>query len=142
MGKGQKSGKEQQLSSGNVNKSGNQSSSNTAEKDVKHEDNHFISMDDIFHLDSIPGLANILADDSIDPTSLGEHSILEQNQRQDYIHQQPNTNDYRDGGSKFSQFFQQDSKQILKSNRVASPQFSLDSAMNLKPDHQGFKGRW
>ena len=138
MEKGQKLGKEQPLSG---NESANISCSNIIEKEhVRHEDNHY-SMDDIFHLDSIPGLANILADDSIDPTPLGDHSILEQNQRQDYIHQQQSTNDYLGGGSKFSQFFQQDSKQILKPNRMPSPQFRLDGTMNLKQDQQGFKGR-
>ena len=141
MGKGPNSGKEQQLSSKH-NESDNLRNSNTAEKeDIKRDDNHYISMDDIFHLDSIPGLANILADDSIDPTSVGEHSILEQSPCPEYIDNQANTNDYLDGGSKFSQFFQRDSKQILKSNRVPSPQFTLDGAMNVKPDQQDFKGR-
>ena len=43
-------------------------------KENKLEDANFINMDDIFHLDSIPGLANILADDSIDPSSFGDNS--------------------------------------------------------------------
>ena len=96
-------------------------------------------MDDIFHLDSIPGLANILADDSMDPTSIGEHLMFEQNQPQDGLYQQRNSNDYRESGSKFSQFFQQDSNQTHKRNSGQAPQFHLDNAINLKQD-QGYEG--
>lgn len=140
MGESQKHEKKQQSTFGSSNESGNLTSSNATEKDnVKHEDNHSVSMDDIFHLDSIPGLANILADDSIDPTSIGEHSMFEQNQPQDGLYQQRNSNDYRDGGSKFSQFFQQDTNQMLKRNSGQAPQFHLDGAINLKQD-QGYEG--
>ena len=123
----------------NKNESINMISGNATEKETKH-DNNYISMDDIFHLDSIPGLANILADDSIDPTSFGEHSILEQNQVQGEIHQE-RSKDYRDGGSKFSQFFQHDSKPTLKPNQHSSPNFHHGDTMNIGQNHLGFKGK-
>ena len=95
-------------------------------------------MDDILHLDSIPGLANILADDSIDPASF-EHSILEQDQPQHYTHRQQITNDHLGRGSKFSQFFQQDCQQML--GQQVSSQFHDDSGMNLNQEaHQSYKG--
>jgi hypothetical protein len=123
----------------NNNDSVNINSSKTTEKETKHDSN-FISMDDIFHLDSIPGLANILADDSIDPTSFGEHSILEQNLLQDGINQERNKVS-RDGGSKFSQFFQHDSKPSSKPNQRSSPNFHHGDTMNIGQTHLGFKGK-
>ena len=75
-------------------------------------------MDDILHMESITGLANILADDSLDP-SMDEQPCLDQrsigSQRSTattttYSTQQHNFNDSQAadrGRSKFSQFFQQ-----------------------------------
>lgn len=95
-------------------------------------------MDDILHLDSIPGLANILADDSIDPTSLDERSILEQEQPPHYT-QQEDAIDQLGRGSKFSQFFQQDSRQIPQEQ--VSAQFQHKSAMNSgQQANQNYKG--
>ena len=95
-------------------------------------------MDDILHLDSIPGLANILADDSIDPTSLDERSILEQDQPPHYT-QQEDAIDQLGRGSKFSQFFQQDSRQM--SQEQVSSQFQHNSAMNSgQQANQNYKG--
>ena len=103
----------------------------------EEEGSHCISMDDILHLDSIPGLANILADDSIDPTSLDEHSILEQAQPQHYTHQ--DAIDHLGRGSKFSQFFQQDCRQML--GQQVSSQFEHNSAMSSgQQAHQNYKG--
>ena len=95
-------------------------------------------MDDILHLDSIPGLANILADDSLDPTSAGEQSFLGQiNSNEGATKQKVNL---REGGSKFSQFFQQDTKQMLNKAADLSPDFDLDK-MSLRQDHVGIKGK-
>ena len=95
-------------------------------------------MDDILHLDSIPGLANILADDSLDPTSAGEQSFLGQiNSNEGATKQKVNL---REGGSKFSQFFQQDTKQMLNKAADLSSDFDLDK-MSLRQDHVGIKGK-
>ena len=95
-------------------------------------------MDDILHLDSIPGLANILADDSLDPTSAGEQSFLGQiNSNEGATKQKVNL---REGGSKFSQFFQQDTKQMLNKAADLSPDFDLGK-MSLRQDHVGIKGK-
>ena len=96
-------------------------------------------MDDILHLDSIPGLANILADDSLDPTSASEQSFLGQiDSNEGATKQKANL---REGGSKFSQFFQQDTKQ-MSTNKAAdlSSDFDLDK-MSLRQDHVGIKGK-
>ena len=126
--------------SSNRNKSGNLSDHGIAEKEsMKQQDNSCISMDDIFHLDSIPGLANILADDSIDPSFMG-NSVVNHNQLKDNIHNEGTNAEYRDGGSKFSQFFQPDSNQALNEGKVLSPNSNLEGIMKLRQDHMDFTG--
>merc|ERR1712242_607731 len=109
-------------------------------KDVKIEETNFINMDDIFHLDSIPGLANILADDSIDPSTYGENSNLGVITGDQNIHEQNYSNELMDGGSKFSQFFQNDSIQTVELNQSSSAQMPLNIKRNERQGDLSFKG--
>ena len=111
-------------------------------KDVKIEETNFINMDDIFHLDSIPGLANILADDSIDPSTYGENSNLGVITGDQNIHEQNYSNELMDGGSKFSQFFQNDSIQTVELNQSSSAQMPLNIKRNERQGDLSFKGNF
>ena len=99
-------------------------------------------MDDIFHLDSIPGLANILADDSIDPSTYGENSNLGVITGDQNIHEQNYSNELMDGGSKFSQFFQNDSIQTVELNQSSSAQMPLNIKRNERQGDLSFKGNF
>ena len=109
-------------------------------KENKLEDANFINMDDIFHLDSIPGLANILADDSIDPSSFGDNSDIGLGSGNQTLHSQKFNNDLKDGGSKFSQFFQQDSQQTVELKPNSSNQVLDGIGRNKDHDELKFKG--
>ena len=109
-------------------------------KDVKIEETNFINMDDIFHLDSIPGLANILADDSIDPSTYGEKSNFGVITGDQNIHEQNYSNELMDGGSKFSQFFQNDSIQTVELNQSSSAHMPLNIKRNERQGDLSFKG--
>ena len=111
-------------------------------KDIKIEETNFINMDDIFHLDSIPGLANILADDSIDPSTYGENSNLGVITGDQNIHEQNYSNELMDGGSKFSQFFQNDSIQTVELNQSSSAQMPLNIKRNERQGDLSFKGNF
>ena len=111
-------------------------------KENKLEDANFINMDDIFHLDSIPGLANILADDSIDPSSFGDNSDLGLATGNQNLHSQEFSNDLKDGGSKFSQFFQQDSQQTVELNQNSSNQVPDSIGRNKDQDELKFIGNY
>ena len=93
-----------------------------ARKENKLEDKSFINMDDIFHLDSIPGLANILADDSIDPSSFGDNSDLGVSSGNQNRNEQNFNHELKEGGSKFSQFFQHESLQSTELNQNSTSQ--------------------
>ena len=132
--------KNERKPSGTNGKQINTNENHFGRKENKLEDANFINMDDIFHLDSIPGLANILADDSIDPSSFGDNSDLGLGTGNPNLHSQKFSNDLKDRGSKFSQFFQQDSQQTVELNQNSSNQVPDGIGRNKDQDELEFKG--
>ena len=114
----------------------NEDRSNKKENNL---DANYINMDDIFHLDSIPGLANILADDSIDP-SFAENSDQSVGSVNQNLHKPIINNDLKDGGSKFSQFFQQDSRLDADLNQNLSTQVPRSIERSDDQEEIGFQG--
>ena len=125
-----------------TNKSTNMNEAHAVRKDVKMEDTNIINMDDIFHLDSIPGLANILADDSIDPSTYIENSNEGVNKGDQNIHDQNYSIELKDGGSKFSQFFQHDSIQTLELSQSSSAQMPPNIKRSERQEELSFKGNF